>query len=91
MAIPTKDERIQIRITPEHKEVIDKAAQLIGQNRTDFIVQSAYRVAQETLLDQTVFHLSDSGWDHFIDLLDHPSEPGEALKALMNKKAVWEH
>ena len=90
MTSSTKGERIQIRIAPEHKDSIDRAAQLIGQNRTDFIVQSAFQAAQDTLLDQTVFHLSDANWDHFIDLLDHPPEPGEALKSLMQKKAIWE-
>ena len=90
MTPATKGERIQIRITPEHKEMIDRAAKLTGRNRTDFIVQSAYSAAQSVLLDQTIFQFSDAGWEHFVDRLDHPPEPGDALKSLMQQKPIWD-
>ena len=54
MAITTpetsKRETLNLRIKPEERGLIDRAAQLLGKNRTDFMLEAARRAAEEALL-----------------------------------------
>ncbi len=46
---------LNIRIKPQVRELIDRAAQVAGKNRTDFVLDAARRAAEDTLLDRTMF------------------------------------
>jgi uncharacterized protein (DUF1778 family) len=61
----TRREALNIRIKPKVRELIDRAAELAGKNRTDFVLDAARRAAEDTLLDRTVLTVSwriDSSW-----------------------------
>ena len=47
MTLPnaTKRESLTIRIKPEERCLIDQAAQLLGKNRTDFMLEATRRAA----------------------------------------------
>ena len=51
----SKREALNLRIKPQVRELIDRAAELAGKNRTDFVLDAARRAAEDTLLDRTVF------------------------------------
>lgn len=70
--------------------LIDRAAPCVHKDRTAFIVEAAADRANEVLLDQTVFSLSESAYDAFVAALDNPPEPSECLKAIAAKKPIWE-
>lgn len=42
----SKRESLNIRIQPEERRLIDRAAQLRGKNRTDFILDAARQAAE---------------------------------------------
>ena len=42
----SKRESLNIRIKPEERRLIDRAAQLRGKNRTDFILDAARQAAE---------------------------------------------
>ena len=54
-----KDNVIQIRASAEAKAVLNRAAALRGQKLSEFMLQSARRQAEETILDQRTFFLDD--------------------------------
>ena len=54
-----KDAVIHIRTTAEVKGIINQAAALRGQKLSEFMLESARRQAEETILDQRVFFLDD--------------------------------
>ncbi|MBV8068598.1 MAG: DUF1778 domain-containing protein, partial [Acidobacteriaceae bacterium] len=50
-----KRETLNIRIKPEVRGLIDRAAELVGKNRTDFVLDAARQAAEDALLERTVF------------------------------------
>ena len=49
-----KRETLNLRIKHEERCLIDRAAQLLGKNRTDFMLDATRRAALEAILDQTI-------------------------------------
>ncbi|MCG5501772.1 DUF1778 domain-containing protein [Ectothiorhodospira lacustris] len=80
---------INLRALPEQRDLIDRAAHLLGKNRSDFMLEAACDRAQAVLLDQVYFNLDADQFQHFIDLLDAPLAPNPGLERLMALKAPW--
>ena len=84
-----KDDVIQIRASAETKAILNRAASLRGQKLSEFMLDSARRQAEETLLDQRIFFLDDRAHEKFLALLDNPPKPSKELRALMNQRPSW--
>lgn len=85
-----KDDVIQIRASADTKAILNRAAALRGQKLSEFMLDSARRQAEETLLDQRVFFLAPQAHERFLALLDAPPKPSTALRALLNRRPPWE-
>jgi uncharacterized protein (DUF1778 family) len=83
-------EALNIRIKPEVRGLIDRAAALAGKNRTDFVLDAARRAAEETLLDRTFFAVNPKAYREFLARLDAPPQPNERLRKSMRTPAPWE-
>ena len=83
-------EALNIRIKPQIRELIDRAAELAGKNRTDFVLDAARRAAEDTLLDRTVFTVSPKAYRQFLARLDAPPKPNKRLLKSMQTPAPWE-
>jgi len=70
---------INLRATAQVRDRIDRAAALLGQNRTEFMLDSARLRAEDVLLDQRLFSLNEEQYRDFINLLDEPPKPTEGL------------
>ena len=84
-----RDAAINLRALPQQRKLIDQAAQLLGKNRSDFMLEAACDKAQSVLLDQVFFNLDDEKFQQFTALLDGPLEPNPGLKRLFSVKAPW--
>jgi uncharacterized protein (DUF1778 family) len=84
-----RDAAINLRALPEQRDLIDRAAHLLGKNRSDFMLEAACDKAQAVLLDQVYFNLDAERFQQFIDLLDAPPAPNPGLERLMALKAPW--
>lgn len=80
---------INLRASSGLRDLIDRAAAALGQNRSEFMLDVARRHAEDVLLDQRLFTLDDGRYNEFVALLDNPPKPNEALKALLSAKAPW--
>ena len=80
---------LNLRISPEEKDLIDMAANIQGKNRTDFILEAARQAAEETLLDRTIFWVSPQAYAEFVALLDAPPQPNERLRKTLQTPAPW--
>jgi uncharacterized protein (DUF1778 family) len=84
-------EPMSLRVDSETRSLIDRAADALGQTRTEFMLASARERAAEVLLNRTLFVLKGADWDAFVDALDSPPPPNAKLKALLARKAPWEN
>jgi uncharacterized protein (DUF1778 family) len=91
MPTPNKRETLNIRIKPEERGLIDRAAKVRGKNRTDFILGAARLAAEETLLDQIVIAVSPEIYAEFIARLDMPPRPNARLRKTMQTPAPWDN
>ena len=87
---PTPRNTLNLRIKPEERDLIDMAAKIQGKNRTDFILEAARTLAEETLLERTIFWTSPAAYAEFLALLDAPPQPNERLRKTMQTSAPWE-
>lgn len=87
---PPKRETLNIRIKPEERSLIDRAAKARGKNRTDFVLDAARTAAEEALLDQTIITASPEAYAAFLARLDMPPQSNERLRKTMQTPAPWE-
>ncbi|MGF7055312.1 uncharacterized protein (DUF1778 family) [Bosea sp. OAE752] len=83
-------EPLNIRVKPSIRSLIDRAAALVKQNRTDFMLEASEQRAQRVLLDRVVFSVSPEVYAEFVEQLDAPALPNERLKRTMTSKAPWD-
>lgn len=81
---------IHLRALPEQRDRIDKAANLMGKNRSEFMIEAACEKAQEVVLDQVSFRLAARKFRQFVATLDAPPAPNPRLKQTMAVKPPWE-
>lgn len=81
---------ISLRIDAEIRQLIDSAADALGKTRTEFMIDVAQRQATDVLLDKRLFALSGKQYDAFVSALDNPPEPGPKLRALLQRKPIWQ-
>ena len=89
-ALEVKRETLNIRIKPEERNLIDRAAKTRGKNRTDFILEAARLAAEDALLDQVIISVSPEAYSQFLARLDMPPKPNERLRKTMQTPAPWE-
>jgi uncharacterized protein (DUF1778 family) len=83
-------EPLNMRVLPETRALIDRAAELMGKNRTDFVLDAARQAAQNALLDRAVIPVSEKAHTAFVALLDAPPQPNERLRKSLQAPAPWE-
>jgi uncharacterized protein (DUF1778 family) len=85
-----KRETLNIRIRPEDRGLIDRAARARGKNRTEFILEAARLAAEEALLDQVIIMANPENYAEFLARLDMPPRPNERLRKTMQTPAPWD-
>jgi len=85
-----RSSRLGLRTTPEQETKLRRAAQLKHKSLTEFILDSACLAAEEALLDQRLFLVSDEQYTAFLDLLDQPASDKPGLQRLFAKYAPWD-
>jgi uncharacterized protein (DUF1778 family) len=84
-----RDAAINLRALAEQRDLIDYAAQLVGKNRSDFMLEAACDKARAVVLDQVFFNLDADKFHQFNMLLDAPPAHNPGLERLMAVNAPW--
>jgi uncharacterized protein (DUF1778 family) len=82
---PVKDERLQIRVDPQRKQLLERAADATHQNLSAFVLQAAAQRAQEVLSERAVIDLSPQAAQAFSDALAQPATVNERLTAALDR------
>jgi uncharacterized protein (DUF1778 family) len=77
--------RIDIRIEELKKKVIVKAAELNGQNLTQYIMSIVWPDAEQRVNQDTRIKLSAHDWKQFCERLDMPTQDLPELKKLLGR------
>ncbi|HFE38302.1 MAG TPA: DUF1778 domain-containing protein [Gammaproteobacteria bacterium] len=86
----TRTAPINLRALESQRSLIDRAASVLGKNRSDFMLETVWREAENILLDQRLFMLSKTNFDAFMAALDAPVKDNPELRNLITRKAPWE-
>ncbi|MDD2810045.1 DUF1778 domain-containing protein [Rhodoferax sp.] len=85
-----KRDTLNLRIKPEVRSLIDRAAKVRGKNRTDFILDAALNAAEDVLLDQALFVVSEMAYVDFVARLDKPPAHSARLQKTLQTSAPWD-
>ena len=89
MTAATRSSRLGLRATPQQETVLRRAADVTNKSMTEFILDSAYQAAEQTLLDQRLFMATRSQSQALLSLLDRPEQDNPGLKDLFSRRAPW--
>lgn len=81
---------INFRAPAAKQALIDRAVDVSGMSRTDFILDAACEKAREVLADQTRFTLDRQALKRFNALLDAPLQDNAAIRRLLATPSPWE-
>lgn len=84
-----KRETLNLRIKTEERNLIDRAARVVGKNRTSFILEAAHAAAEATLLDQSPITADPEAYAAFVARLDMQPQPNERLHKTMQTPSPW--
>jgi uncharacterized protein (DUF1778 family) len=94
MAIPqdpdTKSDRLNVRIPPYEKAMLEAAADLERTTLSQFVVREAVVAAGRRLQEQTRFELDDQEWAAFSARLDEPARHIPALMRLAEQPPIFD-
>src|SRR5262245_26179784 len=78
-----RDAVSNVRLPTKLRDLIDRAAEVVGKTRSDFILDSAQKHAIDVLLAQRLSSANHEQYDEFLRVLDDPAEPTRRLKQLL--------
>jgi len=81
---------INLRADEAKRALIDRAAEAVGKNRSEFMLDAACREATGVLLDRTFFHLDEKTYKRFMAALEKPPTENPRLRRLLRSKSPWE-
>lgn len=85
-----KTQRWNMRVAEDVDAIVRMAAEQIDQPLTDFVVQAARTMAEDTLADRRVFRLDESAWEAFADILERPARPIPELASLLSSASAFD-
>jgi uncharacterized protein (DUF1778 family) len=85
--MPTiKEERLQIRVDPADKALLERAAAASHLNVSAFVVQAAASKAEEILAERSSVRLSREAAVAFSEALERPAEVNDRLARALRRK-----
>ena len=87
---PAKDSRIDLRVTKEQKEILEKAACLKGISLSAYTLSYLLPIAQQEIAEQEKLILSDCDRDLFLAALENPPVlKGKLQSAIANYRGKY--
>ena len=81
-----KEQRLQIRVGPTDKALLERAAAASHLNVSAFVVQAAAAKAEEILAERSSIRLSSEAAAAFSEALERPAEVNDRLALALRRK-----
>ncbi|MDR2153670.1 MAG: DUF1778 domain-containing protein [Burkholderiaceae bacterium] len=82
-AVVEDSKRMSLRISPEAKSRIVRAAALRRADMTNFVTQAALREADAVIAEAQRLRLSERDYQKILDLIENPPPPNAKLQAAL--------
>ena len=89
MSNGTASTRIDLRLDPYKKSVVSRAAELLGVNITQFIMDRVYPEAERIVSENQRIRLSPKEWEQFCAKLDQPTKDLPELRKLLTEPSLF--
>lgn len=86
----TRSEKLDIRLTPEAKSLLQQAAESRHKSVSEFVLDSAIGAAEDVLKERNVILLDAERWDAFLAALDAPPRRHPRLERLLQEPSVFD-
>lgn len=83
-------ERIDLRTSPEIKELIVRAASTAGVSVSAFLLGAAQERAKQVLAQREMITLTSRDWNAFARALDAADKPRPKLSAAIKRHRDWQ-
>jgi uncharacterized protein (DUF1778 family) len=85
-----RETRVTVRFRDDDLAIIDRAANLSGLSRTEFMRRASLREAQSAILNESVIRLSSDAFDDFVRAISAPpSVPSSKVAERLRRKTPW--
>ncbi|MGZ8940373.1 MAG: type II toxin-antitoxin system TacA family antitoxin [Limisphaerales bacterium] len=81
---------MNLRVTPQLKRLLVKAAEMQDLQLTDFMLNAARTAAEVAIADRTQFVLPPGKWRAFNAALDEPPREIPTLRELFSEKSLFQ-
>lgn len=85
----TRTEKLDLRLTPDAKQMLAAAAAAERRSISDFVLESALGRAEEALADRRSFLLDADQWHAFVTALDAPPRGLPHMRKLLNEPGIF--
>ena len=86
-----QETRISMRVDPQRKAMIARAAKIQRTTISDFVLENAYQIASEIVADETTITMTEEQFEHICRVLDNPPKKNLAkMRKLLNTKTVFD-
>ena len=87
----TAEVNIHLRARAQDRNLIDHAAELVGANRSQFMLASALNAAKNVLIDQSTILADARTFQKIMDWMDRPATSAETagMARLRDAQAPW--
>ncbi len=87
-ATTQRSDKIDIRISPSAKRVLQEAARERHTTISQFVIDSALSTARELLTERSRIGLDTEQWQVFVDALDAPTERHDRMERLLGEPTI---
>ena len=85
-----KEHPLSMRLPETDIAIIDRAADLRGRSRTDFVREAAVRAAEEIIMENALIRMSPKGFSAFMSAIGAPATVIPKLVDVLKRKSPWE-
>jgi len=84
----TRTARLDLRLSPENRELIAQAAQTNDMTLVDYVLSVVIPAARRDVAESRTTYLSQEAWNNFLAILDEPDTT--AMAALRQHPTRWD-
>jgi uncharacterized protein (DUF1778 family) len=85
-----KEYPLSMRLPETDIAIIDRAADLRGRSRTDFVRDAAVSAAEEVVMESALFRMSPKGFSAFMSTISAPAIAVPEMVNMLKRKPSWE-